>query len=126
MRHLRRSVRSHSVRLIRRRSAPSVPTGANRVAIQNPLLDDAILRSSASLRLRPVRDAAGEIAKVSQTFQPSGRCEAGELAVAFKVHVALIAVADFEDVADLRSDAQDARLEAAERVARSAVAGELW
>src|SRR5262245_20300199 len=37
--------------------------------------------------------------------------------VAFEVHVALIVVADLEDVADLRSDADDPRFEAADPVA---------
>src|SRR5262245_24380549 len=45
--------------------------------------------------------------------------------LSFEIHVALIVVADLEDVADLRSDADDARFEAADPVATPAVAREL-
>jgi hypothetical protein len=53
--------------------------------------------------------AAGEMTKVTQTFQPSGRCNSFEFLVAFEVQVALMVFADLKDVADLRSDADNPR-----------------
>src|SRR5215475_11275818 len=48
-----------------------------------------------------------------------------EFPVALEVHVALIVIAELEDVADLRSDAADPRFEAADPVAGPAVARNL-
>jgi hypothetical protein len=60
-----------------------------------------------------------------QPCVPPGRPVAGvEFAVSFEVHVALHP-GDGEEIADLRADPDDARLERSELRARSAVAGQL-
>src|SRR5262249_26754405 len=48
-----------------------------------------------------------------------------EFLVALEIDVALVVIADLEDVADLRSHANDPRFEAADPVATPAIAGDL-
>src|SRR5262249_50878368 len=84
------------------------------------LLHDARPRRLSGLLLRRRRDH-----ECSPYVPAVGPVLTGEFPVALEVHVALIVVADFEDVADLRSDADDTRFEAADPVATSAVAGKL-
>ena len=69
---------------------------------------------------------AGEIAKVSHTFQPSGLRLRVKLVIAFQIQVSLSLIADREDIADLRADSVDARFVTAEERGLTTVGGDLF
>src|SRR5215468_7101201 len=84
-----------------------------------------LLHDARSLRLRWLLFLCRRDHERGPHVPAVGPMRSVEFLVALEIDVALIVVADLEDMTDLRSDADDARFEATDPVATPAIAGEL-